>query len=411
VLKDTAQDLALQYLLPPSIEVQLPYMEQISAFMASSGITSYMDAYGTESSLRLYSALSADAGNLQRVQVALKIPDELLGDPSGAYAWATGLAQQYANAGVRFGAVKVFLDGVMEYPAQTAALLAPYTDAQGAPTSNYGNLYVDNPALANLVKVFDRNGWQVHMHAIGDRAVRTGLDAIAAARRANPRGKARHTIAHLQLIDPADYARFGQLNVVPSFQLQWACDDLWTQLPTGTPPGVLYVGEERHTRLYPAKSVLDAGGRLAGGSDWPVDPLYPWNQVATAMDRIGLGGLPSTGAGGTGEPLDPDQALDRGTALNMHTKGSAYQLNQESTTGTIEIGKLADIQILDVDASVVSPQRLAVANVVRTFVGGKTTWDATSPGWKATPAKRQQVADAAARASRDVTGCSCVHPG
>jgi len=127
--------------------------------------------------------------------------------------------------------------------------------------------------------------------------------------------------------------------------------------------------------------------------------------------RTAVGGLPSTGAGGTGEPLDPDQALDRGTALNMHTKGSAYQLNQESTTGTIEIGKLADIQILDVDASVVSPQRLAVANVVRTFVGGKTTWDATSPGWKATPAKRQQVADAAARASRDVTGCSCVHPG
>jgi predicted amidohydrolase YtcJ len=409
VLKDTAQGLAERNILPPSIEVQLPYMEQISAFMASSGITSYMDAFGTEESLQLYSALTADGGNLQRVQVALRIPDDLLGDPSGAYAWATGLAQRYANAGVRFGVVKIFLDGVMEYPAQTASLLAPYTDAQGRPTSNTGNLYVDNPTLAGVVKMFDKNGWQVHMHAIGDRAVRTGLDAVAAARKANPRGKARHTIAHLQLIDPADYPRFAQLNVVPCFQLQWACDDLWTQLPTGNPPGVLYIGEERHTRLYPAKSVLAAGGRLAGGSDWPVDPLTPWNQVATAMDRIGLGGLPSSGAGGTGLPLDPDQALDRATALNMHTKGSAFQLNQEATTGTIEVGKLADIQILDVDASVVAPQRLAVANVLRTFVGGKTTWDATSPGWKATPAKRQQVADAAMRASRDTTGCSCTN--
>jgi hypothetical protein len=232
--------------------------------------------------------------------------------------------------------------------------------------------------------------------------VRTGLDAVAAARKANPRGKKRHTIAHLQLIDPADYGRFGQLNVVPCFQLQWACDNYWTEEALHP-----YIGDERHARLYPARSVLAAGGRLAGGSDWPVDPLYPWNQIATAVDRIGLGGLPEIGAGGTGRPLDPDQAISLSDSLNMHTQGSAYQLGQEATTGTIEVGKLADIQVLDVDATAVSTADLAWASVVRTFVGGTTTWDATSPGWKATPAKRQQVEDAAAAAGRSESGCAC----
>jgi predicted amidohydrolase YtcJ len=406
VLVDTAQALVQSLIPEPSVQQKLPYMQMISAYMATMGITTYMDAYTTEESLQLYQALAGVNGNLQRVHAALRIPDGLLGSPSDALAWAIDLKQRYAGIpNVKIDVVKVFLDGVMEYPAQTAALLSPYLDASGSPTTNSGNLYVGNPALSKLVTAFDKAGWQVHCHAIGDRAVRTALDAFEVARKANPRSTNRHTIAHLQLIDPADYGRFAKLGVIPCFQLQWACDNYWTEEALHP-----YIGDERHSRLYPAKSVLAAGGALAGGSDWPVDPLYPWNQVATAVDRIGLGGLPEMGAGGTGLPLDPDQSIALSDSLNMHTKGSAYQLHQEGTTGTVEVGKLADLQILDVDATTVTTKRLALASVLRTFVGGVTTWDATSPGFMATPAKTKQVEDAAAKASRQSSGCGCAHP-
>ncbi|MFZ0322901.1 MAG: amidohydrolase, partial [Actinomycetes bacterium] len=331
VLVDNAQGLVMSLIPEPTTEEQLPYMQQISWFMASKGITSFLDAWVSEESLQLYSALSASGGLLQRGQTALLVPQSLFDKPKQALAWARGLAQQYtATTGMRIRTVKIFLDGVMEYPAQTASLLQPYLDGDGQPTDNYGSLYVDNPTLAKLVTEFDRAGWQVHFHAIGDRAVRTGLDAFAAARKANGVTNGRHTIAHLQLIDPADYSRFAKLGVVPVWQLQWACDDYWTG-PALQP----YIGDARHARLYPAHSVQVTGSRMAGGSDWPVDPLSPWNQVATAVDRIGMGGLPESGAGGTGQPLDPDQALSLSTSLRLHTAGSAYQLHQDKTTGTL----------------------------------------------------------------------------
>lgn len=406
VLVDSAQALVTSLIPEPTTEQKLPYMAMISGYMATMGITSYMDAMATPASLDLYKALASAGANLQRVQPALLVPEALHGSPSDAVAWANALKQQYASVpGLTFRTVKIFLDGVMEYPAQTAALLSPYLDASGSPTTNYGNLYVDNPVLSKLVTALDKAGWQVHCHAIGDRAVRTALDAYQVARKANPKGTNRHTIAHLQLVDPADYGRFAQLDVIPDFQLQWACDDVWTGEALHP-----YIGDERHARLYPARSVLNKGGRLAGGSDWPVDPLAPWNQVATAVDRIGLGGLPESGAGGTGLPLDQTQTITLSDSLNMHTQGSAYQLHQEATSGTIEVGKMADLQILDVDATTVSTAKLAWANVLRTMVGGVTTYDATAPSFMTTPAKAQKVKAAAAVASADGGGCGCRIP-
>ena len=191
VLVDAAGWMVWGLLPEPTTQEKLPYMQQISAFMALNGITSFMDAASGPEGLDLYAALAESGGLLQRVRPALTIPEELFDDPSGAVAWADDLARRYAGvSNVSFGTVKIFLDGVMEYPAQTAALIEPYLDGSGMPTTNRGNLYVDNPALARLVTALDRAGWQVHFHAIGDRAVRTALDACKAARRANGRGTA-----------------------------------------------------------------------------------------------------------------------------------------------------------------------------------------------------------------------------
>jgi hypothetical protein len=250
------------------------------------------------------------------------------------------------------------------------------------------------------VKAFDKAGWQVHTHAIGDRAVRTALDAFGAARKANGHKGNRHTIAHLQLVDPADYGRFAQLGVIADMQMQWACDDYWTG-------PALFIGEERHSRLYPAGSLLDAGARLAGGSDWPVDPLYPWNQVETAVDRIGLGGLPETGAGGTGLPLDPDQAIGLSDSLTMHTQSSAYQLHQDHETGSLQEGKRADIQVLDRDVTSVPLSEIALSQVLFTTVGGVPTFDATAAGAKATANRMDRVRAAAAAASKASKGLGC----
>jgi predicted amidohydrolase YtcJ len=406
VLVDSAQELVMKLIPVATPQEQLPYMEWISGYMATNGITSLQDAACDPDGLELYKLASQEGALLQRVQAALWLPQELFGSPKEALAWATNLKRQYAGVPwLTVRTIKIFLDGVMEFPAQTAAMLDPYLDANGVPTTNYGNLYVENPTLAKLVTTLDKNGWQVHLHAIGDRAVRTGLDAFEAARKANGPTQNRHVMAHLQLVHPTDYARFGTLGVIPDFQLQWACSDYWTG-PALEP----YIGAERHGRLYPAKSVLAGGGALAGGSDWPVDPLYPWNQVATAIDRIGLGGLPQTGAGGTGQPLDPDQALSLSDSLNMHTKGSAFQLHQEAATGTIEVGKDADLQILDLDVTTATTAKIALATVLRTMRAGVTTYDATAPSSMTTPAKASKVKEAAARASRQQTGCACTHP-
>ncbi len=406
VLVDAAGWMVWGLIPEPPTQDKLPYMQEISSFMALNGITSFMDAASGPDGLDLYAALAESGGLLQRVRPALTIPEELFGDPSAAVAWANDLARAYARVhDLSFGTVKIFLDGVMEYPAQTAALIEPYLDEDGAPTTNRGNLYADNPILQRLVKALDKAGWQVHFHAIGDRAVRTALDACKAARRSNGGSGTRHTITHNELIDPADYGRFAKHGVVASWQLQWAVDNFWTG-PALHP----YIGDERHDRLYPARSVLAAGARMAGGSDWPVDPLTPWNQIATAADRIGIAGLPDFG--GTGNPLNPGEAISLADSLDMHTRGAAYQLGQEDVTGTIEVGKDADLQILDIDVTTAPTAEVAFAQVRRTMLRGVTTYDAESSSAMRTPASAKAVERAAAQAAHGGCGCGAVHrPG
>ncbi|MFI5546929.1 amidohydrolase [Streptomyces sp. NPDC051815] len=372
VLKDDAQELVKRHVPAPTREQLVAACAKVLEQAAASGVTTMMDALVGRHELELYRDL-ASAGRLpQRIVPALRLEVEQTRDPAGALAYARGLRREFERVpGLRFGTVKVFLDGVIEYPAQTAALLEPYLDGStGKPTGNRGELYTSAADYGRLTAAFNAAGWQMHAHGLGDRAVRTALDGYAYARRVTGRRDPRNAVAHLQLVDPADLRRFAALGVAACMQLQWAARDTWTMealLP--------YIGERRHRWMYPARSLERAGARLAGGSDWPVDALQVWNQVRTAVDR--------RGAHGQGELYRELEGLGRASALRMHTHGTAWQLRQESLTGTVERGRAADLVLLDRDVERCPVADISDTVVELTLVGGRVVHDAASTAGRA----------------------------
>ena len=381
VLKDAAQDLVSQHIPPVTPEEQYDAFKSAFEQMAAGGITTVMDAWVDPWQLDFYAALASNGHLLTRTHPALRAATKRVSHPKKFLARVNELAQAYAGIPrLHFGIVKVFMDGVIEYPAQTAALIKPYLDENGNPTDNYGDLYVDGQTFGDFVSVLDADGWQLHAHAIGDGAVRAALDGYEISRKANGNTGRRHTIAHLQLVHPDDYPRFAQLGVIPDMQLQWATRNVWTM--DALKP---FIGQKRWERMYPAKSMLDAGARLAGGSDWPVDPLYPWNQVQTAIDRLGLYG--------EGKPLGAHEGISRVQSLRMHTRGTAYQLHQDKKTGTVEVGKLADLVVLDRDVATCPVSDIKDSVPQLTMVGGEVTFDlASSTGKQARRALEAGVA-------------------
>lgn len=383
VLKDDAQPLVTRHIPEPDQEQLVAAAAKILAEAAASGITTFMEAVVGKGELGLYKAL-AESGKLpQRIVPALRIDTDKTKDPAAALAYARGLREAFGGVrGLRFGTVKVFLDGVIEYPAQTAALLEPYLDENGKPTDHRGELYVSAADYGRLTAAFNKDGWQMHAHAIGDRAVRTSLDGYAYALRATGARGLRNTTAHLQLVDPADLPRFARLGVIPCMQLQWATRNTWTMealLP--------YIGAARHRWQYPARSLERHGARLAGGSDWPVDPLQVWNQVRTAVDRFG-----NEGEGDQGDLYREQEGLSRSSALLMHTLGTARQLRMDHLTGTVERGKSADLVLLDRDVTRCPVADISSAEVRLTLTGGTVVHDADSSAGRAAAARVTRAA-------------------
>jgi predicted amidohydrolase YtcJ len=230
--------------------------------------------------------------------------------------------------------VKMFFDGVIEHPTQTAAL-EPYRVNKGTernprwvPGKSRGPTYFRQRVADQAIAALDAAGWQVHVHAIGDRAVRSALDAFEAARKRGGNTDNRHTITHLELIDPSDFRRFGRLGVLASMQLHWAERDSYT-VDALAP----YIGRRRWRWVYPAGSLARAGATLCGGSDWPVDPLLPFRQIEIAVNRTAdevYEGYP--------KPLWRKEGLTLRASIAMHTRHSAFQLHQSQTTGRIREG-------------------------------------------------------------------------
>jgi predicted amidohydrolase YtcJ len=238
---------------------------------------------------------------------------------------------------LRASTVKLMLDGVLEN--FSAALLDPYLDRGGRPTANTGMDFIDPARLAGeIAPALDAAGFQLHFHAIGDRAVRSGLDAVEAVRLRNGPADRRPHIAHIQVVHPADAPRFGALDVGANMQPLWAAWE--AQMRDLTVP---FLGPERGGRQYPFRSLQQAGARLVGGSDWSVSTPNVLHEVEVAVNRV----LPESR--GAEPPFLPDERLDLESALRAFTVGAAWANGLDGDTSTLEPGKLADLVVLDRD--------------------------------------------------------------
>jgi len=262
----------------------------------------------------------------------------------------------------RTSTVKMMLDGVAEN--FTADMLEPYLDSCGCPTANSGLTHVDPEILQEAVVRLDALGFQVHFHALGDGAVRQGLDAVAAARRANGTTDNRHHLAHLQVVHDDDIPRFAALGAAANIQALWAAHE--RQMDELTIP---FLGTERAKRQYPFAGLLGAGARLCAGSDWPVSSAAPLDAMHVAVNRRS----PGTS---DGPRFLPEQALTARQFLAAYTAGSAWINHAEAETGTLDVGKLADLAVLDADPLAVEPDRIGDIKVTATYVAGREVFTA-----------------------------------
>jgi predicted amidohydrolase YtcJ len=259
---------------------------------------------------------------------------------------------------LRCGSVKLMLDGIAEN--FTAAMTAPYRDSCGHATGNSGLSFIDPGKLPEYVAELDRQGFQPHFHALGDRAVRDALNAVERARRENGVSDTRPHLAHLQVVHPDDVPRFAALGAAANIQALWATHE--PQMDDLTLP---FLDEDLGRRQYPFGDLHRAGARLAAGSDWPVSSPDPIQGIHVAVNRVLIG----TGR----EPFLPEQRLSLAAALEAYTAGSAF-VNHLDDTGRIEPGFRADLAVLDRDPFTGPPEEIGETRVAMTFVEGSAVF-------------------------------------
>jgi len=341
------------------------------------GVTSFLDAVGPEEDITAFLA-ARKAGKLTvRAHFAPPIRPAEAGDPR-ALARVIDLAKRYDEGkisrapGITVRNAKMFLDGVIAAPAFTGAMRAPYFVNSGsaakpdwAPgTSRGAAVYFPVDALAPLLISLGRAGIDPHLHADGDEAVHAGLDAIAALRKALPAADIRPAIAHDEIVDPPDFPRFKQLNTIPVLSMQW-------EKPAGDTVGLTnYFGPARMKIIEPGGLLAAAGARIAFGSDWPVDPLDEWFALKVGVTRTNAPNVPAEFKGRLGK----DPGLSPDDVLRAATINAAYELHEDDATGSLEVGKFADLIVLDRNPLKVPAEEIAQTKVLETVVGGEVVY-------------------------------------
>jgi len=341
----------LDHVTPPTTDSQRRDGLRYSIGMLNTyGITAVQDASVSRADLEAYHVLD-DSGELS-----------LHVEASQAWDREQGLEQipllvaqrkRYASGQVRANTVKIFQDGVMEN--YTAVMLEPYLlegNVRGVPLQ-------EPEYLKEMVTALDGNGFQVHFHAIGDGAIRQSLDAVETARNTNGPSDHRHHISHLELIDPQDIPRFGELEVIADFQPFWAYADGYINDLT-----IPFIGNERARWLYPINSVLKSGGMLAFGSDWSVSTANPYHQIEVAVTRMDPGNAGDS-------VFIPEERIPLEEAIAAFTINAAFANHLEGKTGSIETGKLADVVVLNQNLFEIPPQAISDTRAVLTLFEGR----------------------------------------
>ena len=365
-LHEGAQSLVSDLVPPPSDAEYDRALDVAQQYLFSLGITGWQDAIvgevnGRPDNLDAYLRGARDGRLKARVV--------------GALWWDRGrgleqvpelVERRAAGQAGRFRAtsVKIMQDGVAEN--FTAAMTSPYLDACGCQTQNDGLSFVDPTLLDDAVVALDAEGFQVHFHALGDRAVREALDAIEAARKTNGMNDLRHHLAHLQVVHPDDIPRFAQLGAAANMQPLWACHE-----PQMDELRIPFLGEPRWRWQYPFGALERAGARLVAGSDWSVSsPDVMWG-AHVAVTRM----PPPDGDDHSGKDVFlPEQALSLESVLTAYTQGTAWVNHLDDVTGTLEVGKLADLTLLERDPFAGDPSEIGATKVSQTFIEGERVY-------------------------------------
>ncbi len=353
VLRDNAMSLVERHLPQPSEEEIIAAVRAALAEARQVGVTSMQDMDGSAPAtrrrlFRLYQQLARQGKLTARIDLRWPLAE-----------WrslaALGVEADFGNDWVRIGGVKGFIDGSLG--SSTAKMFAPYLHEKG----NTGVFVTPLNRLREYIEGADAAGLSVAVHAIGDRANAELLDIFAEVAKKNGPRDRRFRIEHAQHLRPADYGRFKELNVIASLQPYHAIDDgRWAE---GR------IGAERCASSYACRSLLDAGARLAFGSDWSVAPLNPLLGIDAAVHRRTLDGKHPNG-------WFPQQKISVAEAIEAYTLGSAYAAFQEKERGSLEVGKLADLVVLSRDILADSERdRIADTDVVATIVGGKIVYE------------------------------------
>ena len=383
VCEDGAANMVASVVPPVTDAEKLKQIRAALDAMRQQGITSFMDAYSGPENGKAFTTLQHSGELTARALLAIRLdPDAAAADPVKTIAGVKALAAVYdqgetqAAPGVSLRHVKLFMDGIINAPADTGALLTPYMHNVGTETApkwipgkNLGDLYFPEPVLKPLLLQAVRAGLDPHLHATGERAVREALNSIEYVRQQLPDKGFRPAIAHAETVDPADYPRFKALDVTATMSFQWA-----QQAPSVLDSTGDHLGPERLARMEPFGSIHNAGGRIAYGSDWPVDPLDPFLALKVGVTRSGDPLNPhSFGPEYVGK-LNADPALSRSEVIRAVTFNAAQQLNLDKVLGSLEVGKFADLIVLDKNFMQVPEQELARNQVLMTVVGGQVVW-------------------------------------
>jgi predicted amidohydrolase YtcJ len=383
ILEDAAQQ-SIGALLPePTAEDHTAGARAALKALREQGITTFLDAIGTDQDMAAFAAIERAGGLTARAHFAPLIRPADAPNVEAArrvVAKLVAAAKKYDEGAIRpapsisVHQAKLFMDGVINAPANTGALLEPYLVNRGTAQApkfepaahREPDVYFPVPILTQILIDLGRNNIDPHLHTDGDWAVRAGLDAVGAMRTALPGRDIRPAFAHCELVDPADYPRFAQLNVIPVLSFQWE------KPASDTIDGARdSLGPRRWPLIEPSGWLAQKGARIAYGSDWPVDPLDEWFALQVGVTRKGRPDEPPKYSGRLGK----DPGLSQAAVIQAITLNAAYELHEEPYIGSLEVGKFADLIILDRDVVTIPPERISGTKVLRTVVGGRVVYD------------------------------------